>query len=624
MTSLNPYIIIVIIIFIVSFVLILSWSIIIKEPPRFGTTTQLTTVGYGMRCTENPPKEQSTNPEEYIPGRCDEGLTCVFFFPDDEVGTCRKSIGSECNSIVECVPEAKYCFDGICSLTSFGGVNQLPPCLVPLVNVNGVCKIAEGGSCTSSNQCSTNHCVAVNPNIPNVRVCTEPKLNGETCALNQDCLSNFCDLSSGTGICQQPGQQTGLIGATCIYYQAEQQSTACEDSANCRVDLSTNNTNFGTCELTVYSWPSNTMSTTECEFSACIPPSICFAGRCRFPTDPLSCAFGTSSGECIDGYTCPNNTRCILDIQNGWQLREWVRSINSQMGYWRSIISLPEPGARSTLTTLNMSTGLMIIYSPNVSTSYMILNNNNLTDAIFIYNRPGDWLSNDVITIVPLTIRFIQTDTFTKVGLLVQMTYSGAINYFVLLADLPIASTLMFTLPTKASYTSIPFGNRPTEVIDFDLNIKGTGRLLYTRNNQQSFNSTVNVSLSVFPLTLSGFFILPQTGPKVRFITVLGTVNDINYYAIQQSNGPILIPISSTTIGDTLVNNWDISVNVITPLTLEVLYTRTGSSRLSYRYGENDVNMPIDANPNTQLSIGILDSTLSGSNVHPGLFILSN
>ena len=627
----NYYIIITIIVFVVVVILMISWSITVKQPKNFPLSSQFTQAGFGMRCTDNPPSLVTTDPSQYIPQRCSDGLKCVYFNPEDTYGICRKSEGSSCNNVFECEPDMKMCFGNICSKTSSGGLNQSPPCLGNLIDTNGICKKPEGESCSDSSQCSLNSCVTPDPDFPTIKICKLGKTNGLPCVYNPDCISEYCDLSLGYGICQPLNTQTGDLGAVCFYYKAPNQSTRCRESYNCSLDLATNTNNLGFCANSLYTWPSNTLNI-ECNSdSSCLPPSVCNNGICVFPNDPLSCTFGNTSGLCTLGYNCQNDYRCIPTlnfpgITNKWVLFQWIRSTNSKMGFWSYIVPLDAPGILPTLSTLNSSIGLISLYNPDTS---IIGNNYTLTVGIqnsianFIYVKPGDWNANDNFTVTPSIVKFISN----KVALLIKFFYNNINTFHIIFSDIPTSNVLNFLLPTKAVVIGITANNSPIAVNNFDLDLRGTfGRLLYIPSSSNGLilynNTNLSTSLPTYSLTNTNFVPLSKSGTNAQFLTLLGGANDTSYFGVQQTNKSIYLSPSGETFGNG-VSFTAFSSNVSTPLDTEILYSLENSTRLQYKFGLNNVTMPIDANVNSILSIGVLDTSVIGTDVEEGLYILT-
>jgi len=188
------FIIIIFFIFIVSIVRIGSWVYTAKQPFKSQIITNYAKSSFGMRCNPNALSAYniSSDPSEYVPQPCADGLTCVTsgtdygIDPDKPWGFCKVAIGSPCTFLYQCEPKSKYCVQ-VCALDSIGGLNQ--PCFA-----NNTCSGTEL-VCMGSGSSST--CKLTNNSIG--------------CAEGSDCVSGRCvDGDNNTNICQAallPAQQ---------------------------------------------------------------------------------------------------------------------------------------------------------------------------------------------------------------------------------------------------------------------------------------------------------------------------------------------------------------------------------------------------------------------------------
>ena len=548
------YDIIIVIIFILIIIALFLWVTAIQEVPPSPAAIQFAPASYGMRCVtlgtgtgeSNVGKYTSSNPLDYTPQVCDVGLVCVKINENDSTGFCKKAEGQSCTSVYECEPNLKLCSKGVCAATITGGINQEPPCLSNLIEENGVCKVPLGGKCNITNDCynsSLYQCVTNDFSNPNSKTCNIPYENGAKCLANSDCETNNCDTSNaaannGLGTCQPSGDMSGDLGATCLYYQAKDQDTACQNNLGCNlVDFNLNN---GVCLPLIYSWPNNSFLP-ECTSNSCIAPSICINSTCVFPTsDPLSCQLGVSSGYCLNNYTCLDN-ECLPNsgypgIGDNWRLIQWIRSKNNEMGYWNPLEYLEEPGTRPSLTSFDHNAGTDIIYARDVSIhtstsyNYIRITNQTQNNLALVFIKPSDWNFYGINPLTtPYNIHYTTTTTNMYISLLVSIEAIGFGTIPVILRYILIGTinnnTATFTLPTADTFIGdfdIP-NTMPTEIPkNFAIDLREVTRVGVVFDNV-SYEGSNNNSLD--PIFLSA-----GTASLIFTVFTPVGVKDINFY----------------------------------------------------------------------------------------------
>lgn len=378
----------IIVVFLVLGVLMYYWVVILRTEPDTGPAPQYTLAGYGMRCL---PGGSEPSPIQYNPQPCDVGLTCVVQ-PGSAFGYCKKSLGAACSSILECVPDAKYC-TGYCSTSTVGGLNQA--CVSGSCNDESlrcveqptlppeVCKVAEFASgCYQSSDCADGRC-QLSGTGPGT--CFPQYNNGYPCNGDLDCRSGCCSPSSSiatypsnpstypstlnggvggggeaSGFCQDVLEgdicvANGVQGATCYY--PGQGVPGCNAGLVCGLEMPIADA-YGMCSIAQEKWPSGVVCSVD---AGCLPPTICWRGACIYPqTDSYylvnECGVGTSH-LCTGGYSCISGSCLGLgevpDIVPG-EAPEWAlfHFIEEGAGRWLMLaagISRPNPGSLSIL-----------------------------------------------------------------------------------------------------------------------------------------------------------------------------------------------------------------------------------------------------------------------------------
>ena len=305
-------IVIMVITVIVSTVIILSWSKTVKTQIKVPEIQGYLNSEFGLRCTPNDinPTVLSALPKDFIPPHCAEGYDCVKFSNQDPWGFCYKQLDRlKCSSLSECVFEAKYC-SRVCSLTRSGGIGQYcnpdSTCNGPnlICDFDNVCRYIQGEECSIDDQCYQSVC----KNLPGetIRRCISKREDGEPCQINEQCFDgSYCD---SKGFCQPEGIISKELNAKCQLFM--ENAPGCNPSLVCSFDYSNPYVPFGQCLPLPLQW-----DTKPC--GGCIPPSICFNGKCVLPRSPElyltnSCGIQTS-GQCIPNYNCQSSF-CVPSI----------------------------------------------------------------------------------------------------------------------------------------------------------------------------------------------------------------------------------------------------------------------------------------------------------------------
>jgi hypothetical protein len=648
------YNIIIVSVFIFIIILLITWTKTLQEQPPEYPNMLFSSSSYGMRCISdttatgesNIGKYTSSSPLDYVPQPCEAGLICDKIASTDETGICRKKLGQPCTSVYECSSDAKICFNGFCSATITGGINQPPPCINNLISEDGLCKVPVGGSCSYSTDCfnsSVYQCVTLDLNNPSSTVCTIPYENGQNCLVDSDCASNNCSVNNSMGVCQPEGNFSGEFGSSCLYYQAQNQNSACQSTYSCNLDLFSNtNTDIGVCLRPVYTWPNNTTAN-ECITNSCITPSICYDGICKFPDDPLSCAKGVSSGNCISNFNCVND-RCEPNfgypgVGNTWKIVQWVRSVNNEMGYWNPWIYLDPPGSRPSVTSYDHSAGTTFIYAPDVSSHTTVLYNyyqiiNQTTNKLTInYIYPSDW--NISAFIVPYNVHYTSNDTTVYVALMVSITVipSGVgtrtINYVVF--GNVSNNILTVTLPAYSDLSSYFSRTNlmPTGVPkDFTVDLRGLLRIGVIFPTREIYAGSINtteikpVALFYYLGAIYRFFNDP--GIAINFYDYKGVIPNFNYFVYATANNVEVFP-TTISYGVPTILNMNSTTRTSDTGDIEVLFTSSvgGNTLLNYAYGENWVTLPIDIPTNAIPLISLIDPLLNSISRFPNLFVFT-
>lgn len=324
-TSLFVYILLSIIIIVVVF-LAISWALTSQTTPIYDTAPQYTLSSFGGRCTVQTLPNGQNRPDEYSLQKCAFGLSCIN-------GYCFKNLGTECNTLYECVPGTLVC-NGHCSNTGKGGLNDIcsvnNDCDTGLSCDNGLCKNNINTSCSTTGDC-------ISSGFCNNSICTLYSDPGQICssAFNSCSLGFTCSTSaplSGTGVypsfCQPSNTSNGLQNAYCSLWN-DPNSTPITDGAtyqyvdgvvrpSCGNNYTCNNvrdtdglaTGDGICNVTGV-WDGSCDSST-----GCLNTQVCVQGRCKLPVDTngnpdvFSCDRLNSTGLCFDNYKCVSS-KCI-------------------------------------------------------------------------------------------------------------------------------------------------------------------------------------------------------------------------------------------------------------------------------------------------------------------------
>lgn len=350
----------IVIFMIISFTIIaLLWVKVLKKSTVVPIPSGFTTSDIGMKCIsedDNQISILSGIPTNYPPQKCKDGLTCYKGGQDILYGVCLKEIGTECKSLRECTPDAKYC-NGICSRTSNGGIGQ--SCSVDrdeCPNVGNTCSILEGqfyGECKTSygNECfSDKNCLLGYCDIPDgqdetntSKVCIPRGVNGDPCVIDNECLDRNCivDDKDNNSYCQPSNAKSGEIGYYCKVNLGED-GPKCNETDILGKYLACGyedvKDEYGTCEDALINWPSNGCN----KDTPCITPSICVNGECILPIDdPNSCDGIGDVNSCIDGYGCVDGL-CVAeekgipsDNSTTYGFSTWYKDKNIQtIGKW--------------------------------------------------------------------------------------------------------------------------------------------------------------------------------------------------------------------------------------------------------------------------------------------------
>jgi hypothetical protein len=310
------------------------WSFALREKPTINITPNYEKAQVGDMCVLKSVAITSPIPEDFTPRECDVGLECVFIQPTDTAGYCLKSLGSECNSLLECVKTALYC-RGSCSTTPGNGLDK--PCITDtdcatdfVCNSANVCKKTNTTVCSGNSECNSGYCSISN-------VCEPIQPIGGICTEDSGCTTGFCS----NGYCQNTGVVTGSIGAFCNLNATLLPS--CSSNTTCFADLGTNpSATTGVC------YDSSTNGVCRVG-SSCVPPLICVSGKCQYPSNPNSCSI---TGVCSSGNTCTNGL-CVPQ-SNTVNLRRWSGN------QWK------------TITSLNYTPVDLDIYSNGTNILYMV------------------------------------------------------------------------------------------------------------------------------------------------------------------------------------------------------------------------------------------------------------
>jgi len=644
--------IIIVSIFVIIIIMLFLWVTTIQKVPNSNLPAiQFVPSSYGMRCVTNNTgtggtnigSYTSSNPLDYTPQVCDTGLICIKVNENDSTGFCKKLEGQSCTSVYECEPNMKLCAAGICAATVTGGLNQAPPCLSNLIEENGVCKAGIGGKCNTTNDCVDNtvyQCVTNDLSNPNSKTCILPYENGANCIADSDCASNNCDTSNaidnnGIGTCQPSGDNTGGLGATCLYFQANNQDTACQTNLEC--NLTDFNNNKGTCLNPVYTWPNNNFLP-ECISNSCIAPSICNNSVCEFPEpDPLSCQMGVSSGYCLLNYNCISN-RCTPNsgypgIGTIWRMVQWIRSINNEMGYWNPLQYLVTPGAKPSLTSYDNSKGTDFIYAPdvsihtNLSYTYYYITNQTINRLLINFIFPSDWTTTAIV--IPYNIHYTTSNDTGYVALLVNINTGGRSINYVLIGNI-IDNTLTCTLPTYTNLSSqISLTNLMPAGIpyNFSIDLRTLTRVAVVFSNQQAYLASNGNSLDPIPIvSASSGSIFTSFGFAVKdmnFYYLEGVTPQLTYVTYSTNNDIVLFP-TSQTYGLPNMLNMNTSSRISNNSNIEIFFTNSSTrNSLYYAYGSFWGILPIDINSNSIPLISVLSPELSALGRFPNLYIFT-
>jgi hypothetical protein len=567
---------------------------------------------------------------------CDTGLACIKNNTTSITGVCKQILGTSCIDTVECVPNT-FCNSGICSTTQNGGLNQSPPCNIGLMNINNICKIVSGGNCSITADCGVygQQCVVTNVGNPAVKTCTVPKPTGELCIYNQDCASLFCDPTTNT--CSGQQNNDGNLGSLCVYYAANNTYINCQEIYKCQRDLANvinNTTSNGVCLPPVITWPANnTNNICSSDTNSCIPPSICYNGQCVFPiNNPLSCSPTDSTGGCLTGFTCDNKTTCLPTTGypgNGtnWNIVQWVRSVNGQMGWWNPLTSVPSPGINPSFSSYTSISDNIFIYCPD--TSQTDISNDFYYQSQFYIIRNGT-LSNLTINfngntnLVIYLIKFIPSNNNIKIRALIYDINGG---WYCAPATLNF-NTLTINSPTKfPTYQSL-------KITDFNMDCRGdVGRWMYCVNNTDYYittcpidGSTNDYLIDINKATNINNLPVPITGPvfDLQFITYANlTEYSIDQLVVDNGNS-IYLYQTDAKFGSFDISKMYVTTAPISNNNLEIMFIQIHNGLLSLYLveGENTVIMPVQINNKTLINMSVLDANLSNQN--PNIYILTS
>lgn len=217
---------------------------------------------------------------------CQKGLTC-----SDK--TCKRSIGSQCTSLTDCVSTATACAIpagstgtttvciGPTGSTGSGGLNQAcltnGTCNSGLTCLNNICKSNSGQNCSNPSDCVSGICTNGVCAAGNTRLGSPCGTTGNTC---------ISGLTCSQGYCQFPGIITGENYAFC---GSTGSNPVCQTGFACRNNVCVPYGGFnGACGSQ----------------APCAAPLSCDPSQyvCLFPNNPNSCA--TTNGVCTAGFTC--------------------------------------------------------------------------------------------------------------------------------------------------------------------------------------------------------------------------------------------------------------------------------------------------------------------------------
>jgi len=624
--NVNPYVLITVIVFIIIIICVIIFITSLKYQPKKIEPIQYSESGLYQPCVISRDSDYtSAYPNSYTSQLCAEGLICEIS-PGNTVGVCRKAEGSSCSTLLECVSNMKVCYQNVCAQDYTGGLNQQSnpdgSCNENLINVDGYCKVPLNGKCNTDNDCGEGQCLVTDFVYPNDKICVIGRNNTESCSFSDQCASKFCDFSNIEGICQPTNIHTGDYRSNCKYFKSEDQNTACGDKLSCSYDIILQNDNIGICLDTNYLWPNNG---TEIECSdtigACINPTICANGKCIFPPNNLlSCSQSDSSGYCIQNFSCINNL-CVPNtgqpaISNNWALVQWKRSINNNMGNWVNIANLSEPGIQPILSTLDTSTGFLAIYAQDISIHTSTFWN-------YKYIKNGEILNLNLSFNIPTDwnrtnpIFIPKSIRFipTNTSTLIGLLINIENTSWVLTSNIPVDNNITFTLPPRSS---INLGTSLT-VFDFQMILKEsvnvTPKIIYKNNSNNYYGEVISIEESYNISTVDIF------GPILFQLLDLSSFIDI----VSLVNGRLDIQFINRITGIPNITYFNTSLATSTSANLEILYLTNINEKyyIGYTYGNNDVILPADFNINSIPSISILDSSLSGSSRSTSLTILT-
>jgi len=561
-------------IIIIALIIIILWTTVIQTPPVFPPAPNYTLTGFGMKCSSTPVTETTNDPNTYVPPPCSVGLIC-------HGGFCLKNIGSECNTIFECVPGTITC-NGFCSATGRTGLNgrcstnaDCDTSFICDTSVTpAVCKRPIGSSgcfqssdCVTGSVCSNNVCVPLEDGgLPCAPVVDSDSCNNENICLNYGNNYYFC---------QPPLVTPGGEGALCYYWNDTSipqpalplknvtlnsvvtTVPSCATNFQCNSEGDVNGiSEYGKCAnsdpINVAGWFDNCSIVNGCQ-----TPQVCVNGLCLFPftltsglldLQPLLCENGRSTGICLNNYTCNTNTNKCVGIGNGIPATS-AASCNSGIGGYNVVTqTFQDINSNSTnrLTTASWaSAGLIVPGSINdsninqVNFSTIETVNGNI-NAIFHIIGDNTYViattSSNTTVVISTNIRGLVTVGLNNfMGKVAKVDYTTTGNYYCIIEYTPTSGPTFSNIyiSTLSNFSdAVPYCT--PYVVDY-----------YLANLPFSFNSTYIYSVSVDDRIIDPNIIFPV---DVRVFMTTGNNGSYNNTQFNQQGRLASLRIVANTL----------------------------------------------------------------------------
>jgi hypothetical protein len=583
-TSFLIYIILSIIIIVVVF-LAISWALTTQTIPVYDTAPQYTLASFGGRCTNETLANGQNRPDEYTLQKCAFGLSCVN-------GYCFKNLGTECNTLFECVPGTLVC-NGHCSNTGKGGLNDIcsvnTDCDTGLSCNNGLCKNNIGTACLTTADCVSsgfcNNSICTLYSDPG-QICTTGNSASNSCGLGFTCSTSAPPIGGvGTypSFCQPSNTSNGLQDAYCSLWNDPNSTPVTNGGTyqyvdgvvrpSCTNNYTCNNnrggdglaTADGVCNVTGV-WDGDCDSST-----GCLNPQVCVQGRCKLPVDisglpdVFSCDRLNSTGLCFDDYKCVN-TKCIgvnsnIPAVTGNQCttslsttRQIVWKYFDESSWKNSNIVLPPLTGDVYFTSLEDG-NLTVLMHQFENNSYYICSSNGYTEQK---------ISSNIVGTFSTTISYMGTtiDNNPDFTAILTVDYEGKADYIGYTTRGNYFTVIRYTV-TNTNYTSTPYGGIYSipEISDFSriyydtVTTFSNNTLQFDGNNYPVYNyyndgMSVKIIKYVYSVSVDDRVIDFNFPNEVRiFIVTNDTLKPIssNNEGLSQRKGAIV----SARMGDT-------------------------------------------------------------------------